>query len=381
MRSPKKVLFLITQAHWGGAQSFLVRFAVQLQKDGFDVLIASGGEGGLWNEAKKAGISTRALQSLKRSINPIDDFFAYREIKNLIKEYNPDFIHLNSTKMGLFGSFAARSFGIPVVYRIGGWRFLDPLPGFLRIFYTYLERITASLKNFIVVVHPGDLLIAQEKKIQPKQKIIAIPNGIAVQSFQKELLSSQDARRKLGIPEDAFVFGSVSNAYKTKGLDWYLKEMNVFLKGKEDVHVVVIGDGPQFSELTKIHSSLDRKIYIHLIGHQSNAAHLYKGFDVFVLPSRKEGMSTALLEAMAAGVPSIVTDVGANRWVIENKKGNAGFCISFGDGYQLRESMSVLLSDKNRRNKMGNIAEMSVKERFSWEKTYQAHKAVLDQLR
>lgn len=377
----KRILLLVTQADWGGVQSFLVRFAAGLMAEGHETLLAAGGEGELWAHAAAAGIPTRRLTSVVREISFAKDIGAVREIKNLIEVFRPDAIHLNSSKMGVLGSLAARlSKTRPrVVYRIGGWVFLEPIAGWKKWLYRTAEKLTARRKDVIITVHPGDKELAEKIGIQPREKILSVPNGLDLDRFLAALETHEDARRTLGLPASGFVFGTVANAYATKGLIPYLDTVKRICAAHPDAHFVIIGDGPEFDtlEAKRAELGLDRLL---LTGHRDDANRLYKAFDAFVLPSRKEGMPWTVLEAMASGIPVVATDVGACRWMTRDTDiGEASLIVPPQDAKPLTAALEKILANDALRSGLAAVGPEIVRQRFTWESTYRGNRdALLD---
>jgi glycosyltransferase involved in cell wall biosynthesis len=383
-RTANRVLLLVTQADWGGVQSFLVRFAKDLKAEGREVLLAAGGDGELWQEAERAGIRTHRLKHVARDITPIEDIRAVFEIKRLIDDFKPDAIHLNSSKMGVVGGLAsARSKTKPwTVYRIGGWSFLEPISPMKQSIYRVSEQLSARWKDVIVTVHPGDQELAERLGIRPRYWLTTVPNGLDVVNFVSRLKTKEAARSALGIPDGAFVFGTVANAYATKGLLPYLDALAKTLHEDKHAAGVIIGDGPELEALKRKRDDLDVRDRIILAGHRDDAASLYPAFDVFVLPSRKEGMPWTLLEAMAAGIPSIATDVGACRWMLTgSSSGDAGLIVPPNDALSLVEAMRRLRTQKTERDALSHAARLSVQNRFSWDETSSGNRDALDRMR
>ncbi|MEK7116361.1 MAG: glycosyltransferase, partial [Patescibacteria group bacterium] len=253
MPSAKRILLLVTQADWGGVQSFLIHFATELKKEGHEVLLAAGGEGELWAEAERQGIHTHRLTHVRRDINLIEDWRAIRELTRLYRSFRPDAIHLNSSKMGVLGSLAATSDKRQatnshprVVYRIGGWSFLEPMASWKQWIYRTAETVSAKYKDVIITVHPGDEMLAKKLGIVPRERIVTVPNGLDVAAFVSRLKTRMDARRALGIPERAFVIGTIANAYPTKALLPYLNVLKRMCDEDRGVVAVIIGNGPEF---------------------------------------------------------------------------------------------------------------------------------------
>lgn len=373
-----RILLLVTQADWGGVQSFLVKFAKSLIQDGHEVMLAAGGDGELWQAAKEAGVQTAHLKHMKRDINPIQDFFAYREIKNLIDTFKPQAIHLNSSKMGALGSLAAQNSKTKprVVYRIGGWSFLEPIAGWKRWIYRTTEKHSAVFKDIIITVHPGDAELASRLGIKPRQQIITVPNGLS-DDFTGNLCSHAEAKERLGLSDQAYVFGTVANAYATKNLLDYLDAVKPIHDDRPDCSFVIIGDGPELEKLKEKREKLklDR---LFLTGHRDDANRLYRAFDVFVLPSVKEGMPWTLLEAMSAGIPIVATDVGANRWMTQPTDGSpASIIIAPNETENMTAALGRIMQDKHKSAELAAAGPQIVEKFFRWENTYSGNREAL----
>src|SRR3989339_1399481 len=105
----RKIIYLVTQSEWGGAQEYVYNLAVNLDKNQFEILVLAGqGDGQLFDKLNQAGMACRKLKYLKRSVSPLADFLALKEIVSTYKKKKPDVIHLNSSKAGFLGSLAGK---------------------------------------------------------------------------------------------------------------------------------------------------------------------------------------------------------------------------------------------------------------------------------
>lgn len=318
MSSRSPIALAITLAKPGGATTFVFRFAQWLHRRGESVILLIGEEGSwLTEHCDEAGIPYERVPHLRRSIHPLHNLLAIRSFASLLRRIQPRALHLNSSMAGTLGSLAGRWVGIPkIVYCIAGWATLDASNPFQRALYLWPERLTARAKDDIVCLHDGDKQFAEEHGIRPKHALHVIPNGIDTKSLQASFLEPQEARRALGLPLDRPIIGCIANFYPAKDLARAMEAFAHVAKDSTEPHFCLIGDGPERAAIEGAiaqHGLSDR---VHLAGRREQAAQYLRAFDVFTLPSKKEGMPYVLLEAAAAGLPIVATSVGANRWML-----------------------------------------------------------------
>jgi glycosyltransferase involved in cell wall biosynthesis len=123
----KRILLLITRSEPGGAQSHVLELLQGLKKK-YEVILATGEQGFLLDEAKVLGIEAFLLPSLKRNISPVNDIKAYKEIRDTLLQTRPDLVHTHSSKAGILGRLAAHRLGIKNIFTAHGWAFADGTP-------------------------------------------------------------------------------------------------------------------------------------------------------------------------------------------------------------------------------------------------------------
>ena len=328
------LLYIITQADGGGAQKYTLALA-----NYFKGSIAAGNEAvKLFEEAKKSDLTTFPLYHLKRNINPFHDFLAVWEIRELLKILKPDIVHLNSTKAGVLGSFATIGLKTKVVFTAHGFIFNEPLSPAIRSFYLAAEKTASSYRDYIITVSDADKKSALENNLISESKISTIHNGIEVINF----LPKEEAKTKLNLPKNKFIIGCVANAYKTKGLDVLIEAISILSDDlKKLCEFIIIGDGPEFTNLKLKIENLHLTATINLAGKIDNVNTLLRAFDLFLLPSRKEGLPYTLLEAMQAGLPIIATNVGGNKEAL----GDSAILIKPEDPQILAKTIANLLNN------------------------------------
>lgn len=360
MDAKKRILFIVTLNEIGGAQRFINTLTDNLDPEKYEWSIATSDN----------------VKNLKRNPSIFSDLLAIFEIRRLIKSYNPDVVFLNSSKAGFIGSLATvfpkKLKNIKVVYRIGGWTFNDPWPKWKKWFWVRLEKISAGWKDIIIVNNKHDYDQALKLKIRPREKIVLVYNGLDV--YKMEFLPRDEARIKLfekiakysgKIFQTKYVVGTIANFYPTKGIKYLIKAAEQF-KNRDDLAFVILGDGIErkLYEDQIAQSGLQNKVF--LVGQIKDGYKYLSAFDIFVLPSVKEGFPWALIEAMAAKLPVIATHVGAVPEIIED--GKNGFIIETRNIEQIAGKIDQLTEDDRLRMEFGIQAHQTVLFKFPLDK-------------
>ena len=368
--SMSRILFIITQSEMGGAQRFLLEFAPYLKERGHQFSVAAGeGDG----EILKHFPGSYFIKNLTRGLNPIKDILALFEILRIIRKEKPDILFLQSTKAGFLGSFAAKLYGLRVVYRIGGWSFRDPRPAWMNKILLWMEKTSAPLKDTIIVNSELDRRLAIEKNIAADDKIVKVYNGIDQNAL--DFLPKEEARKKISnksqFPNDQTkIVGTIANLYAAKGLEYLIEAAHILSSTHHTpyhIQFIIIGEGREREKLESLIKKYNLKNFT-LTGRFQDARRYLKAFDVFVLPSVKEGFPWVVLEAMAAGVPIVATKVGAVPEVIENNKD--GFIVRPKDADGLASSINTFLNDKTLAQNIAQNAHEKLKQ-FSKERMLQ----------
>ncbi|KKR88730.1 MAG: Glycosyltransferase, group 1 family [Candidatus Yanofskybacteria bacterium GW2011_GWA1_44_21] len=374
----KRILFIVTQSEMGGAQRFLLNTISRLNKDIYEIgtAVGSDGDGELLNKLDELGIAFEIIENLKRNASPIKDFFAVFETRRLIMRHSPDTVFLCSSKAGFIGSLACRMptiiKDIKVVYRIGGWQFNDPRKEWQNKIYLILERLSAHWKDVIILNNIHDYNQAVEKKIRPREKIEIIHGGI--DTYKMNYLPREEARLKMleraskqsgKVFQADYIVGTIANFYPSKGLG-HLLDAAQYLKAKINVVFFVIGDGEKRIDLQTeiLKKGLEKNVF--LLGRMPEAYKFLTGFDIFVSPSLKEGFPWSILEAMAAKLPVIATQVGGVPEIIKN--GHNGFIVKPGDGKAIAEKIKELIANDHLRQELSIKSHQTVLFDFTLDK-------------
>jgi len=385
----KKILFIITQPHYGGAQKYVQELAINLPKDQFKVYIATGHSGHkkdknishssidnkligeLWlQELDKAGIETIRLTHVQRALSCKHDLLSCKELYGLYKKIQPNVIHLNSSKVGATGSVVAFLYNVfrnksakaKVIYTVHGFILNEPLEWWRKVYYWIAECVSAKLKDEIICVSENDKKSLLKYKIIKKNKISVISVGI---DFDKlKFIEKQTARLKITDKSD-IIIGTIAGLYKTKGIRYLIYAAKEVLQKKDNLQFIVFGSGPQNQYLRELIEKIGIENKFSIIQVNQKAAEYLKAFDIFILPSVKEGLPYTLIEARYAELPIIATRVGGIPEIIEN--GKTGLLIEPTKPKILANKIIELIEDKNLREKLSNDTRKNL-NKFSLQK-------------
>jgi len=319
----KKVIFVITKGNFGGAQRYVFDLASHLPKERCDVAVAFGKGGALKEKLAAREIRVMLLAHLVRDISLFSDIKACMELFSLFRRERPDVIHLNSSKAGALGAIAARMYllgikekGLRIIFTVHGFAFYENRPWIARVLIRCVSWLTMLLSDATIVLNDRD---ATAMRAWPfvKRGIQKIKLGMETDpAFEKqEALSKLEAvgmRRGTGP-----LLGTIAELHVNKGLQYLIGALTLL---PPSVSLCIIGGGEEKENLERL--ALERGVAarIFFAGFLRDASRYLGAFDLFVLPSLKEGTPYVLLEAGSQGIPVVACDVGGIGEVIANKK-------------------------------------------------------------
>jgi glycosyltransferase involved in cell wall biosynthesis len=267
-----------------------------------------------------------------------------------------DLIHVNSYVPGNYARLAAALMQVPII--------IDHWHGFTRFSpkRRHICRVLARFTDLSIAVSQGvkDYLL-QEIGLNPA-KIRVVPNGVDVAAIDAAR-PGPEVRRELGLPEGVPLIGLVGRLdHWGKGHKELLTAM-AQLRDRHPVHALMVGGGRRMDEVKALTASLGLAGQVHFLGNRRDVPDLLNALDIFVLPSYSEGVSLALLEAMAAGLPVIATAVGGLPEVVTD--GETGLLIPPRDAGALAAALARLLADPAWAQPLGAKARQHVRENYS----------------
>ena len=363
-----KIIYFITKSVWGGAAKYIIDLASKPNGERFEIYVAAGGDGALKTAAEKAGAIYLSVPSFGREIKFFSDVQSFFEVLYLIFRLKPDIIHVNSSKAGGVCGLAGFIYelvggNLKMIFTAHGWAFHESRPKLQLIFIRFLSWLTCLFYDRVICISSLDYYSASKLKIAPERKLALIHNGI---SPEIQFLPRGQAREKLGLAQEAFIIGTIAEWIKNKGMDILFKAA-AGLKN-QNLRFLLIGSGenPEKEEIYNLVENLKLSDCVSLKEFLPEAAMYLKAFDIFVFPSRKEGLPYALMEAGLAELPIVATDVGGNPDIITNDEN--GILIPPENAGALKNALENMLADKNKALSLGKKAREKILKEFTLEK-------------
>lgn len=285
------------------------------------------------------------------------NFMAYERIKKIVLEESYDLVHTHTPIASFLTRLACKKIvGLKILYTAHGFHFFRgaSLKNWL-IFYPF-EKFCSYFTDAIITINKEDYRLAQNKLHASKTYYIP---GIGFDT-EKIANASKDINKKkhleIGIPRDAFLILSVGELNKNKNHEVIIKALERL--NNPNIHYCIAGEGDLKNYLEKLSNKLGLRNRVHLLGFRKDIGELCKTADIFCFPSQREGLGIAALEAMAAGLPLITSNV--HGIVDYSRNGKSGFTCNPSSIEEFANAIDLLFNNKELRAKMGEYNRNNV---------------------
>lgn len=241
-----------------------------------------------------------------------DNYKAYRNLCEVLKQGDVEVIHCNTPIGGMVGRICGRKYKIPkVIYTAHGFHFYKGAPLFNNTILKWAEEIMAHWTDVIITMNEEDYQAAKRMKLKKGGKVYKINGvGINIEEYQNINVDLVEKRRSLGLSENDFVCIAMGDLVKRKN---YETAIRVIAKCKyKNIHYLICGEGPELKQLQELSSRLQLDKRIHFLGFRNDIKELLAISDCFLFTSLQEGLPRSLMEAMASGLPCIVSSIRGN---------------------------------------------------------------------
>lgn len=327
------------------------RLAVSLDQTRFRSVVCLFRPGWLGDVCRDANLPTYVV-GMKGAV----DRHWFKNVADLLKKERVDAIHAHEFTANAYGTALGKLVNTPVVATIHGKNYYCEQVK-RRIAYRWVSRVSTmvavsdDLRQFLV----ERVGIAQER-------VRVIYNGVDV-STPSDPVQIASVRSELGLGRWETVIGAVGSLYPVKGHSYLIRALPSILKEYPKVLLLIVGRGELENELKAEVVGLNLQDHVRFLGFRNDVHTLLSAMDIFVMPSLSEGLSMAILEAMAAGLPVVATKVGGNPEIVQD--GETGFLVPPENSDLLAERVVDLLRNPRRARDFGDRGKRRVTERFS----------------
>jgi glycosyltransferase involved in cell wall biosynthesis len=342
--------------NFGGLEVLVIQLAEQLQRRGIRSPIVALSEGTLVEEARSRGIETFTLG--KR--DGFDPRILWK-VARLVRRHHIDVLHTHNFAPLIYGALAGRVAGARVINTRHGRATLSTLP--------FIWRLT---DRAIAVSDDARREMLKHNTIPP-ERVRVILNGIDLAPYRQLDPTDNALRRELGIAAGTPIVGVVARLAPEKDHATLLRAFRTVRERGVAAELVIVGGGELEATLRTLCHELGIESAVHFLGFRKNIPQLVHGMDLFVLPSRMEGVSLTLLEAMAAGKPVIATRVGGNPEVVVDHE--TGYLVGPGGADSLAAAMTRLLSQPALASQFGRAGRERALSAFSADRMVDAYAA------
>lgn len=307
----------VTEASGGGVRRHLRRVVPELRRRGLAVGLLMGtgrAEPDLGEDLaqyRALGCEVHTFRSGRGTVPAV--LAGIPALRRLVRGWGPGVVHLHATRAGLFGRLALGGRGAPAVaYSPHAFVFEAGAPAWARWCGLQVERRLARRTAALVCVSPSEGDLARARLALPAERVHVIENGLEA-GFAEGLLPRAAARSAWGIPEAAVLVGFCGRLAPQKDPGTLLRAAAGVSRPPGTLRLAMCGTGPLERRLRGLAASLGVADAILWLGYVPDLARRMAAFDLVALPSRYEGLSYTLLEALGAGVPVLAADIPANR--------------------------------------------------------------------
>ena len=345
----------------GGLEHLVIQLSVQLQRRGIRSVIVVLTDGALVGEARRQGIDVFVLgkrEGLDLTVIP--------RLARVLRRERADVVHSHNFAPLNYGTLAAKLCG-------------------LRTLNTRHGRAAITASRLIWALTDGVIAVSEDAKREllahnriAAHKVHVVLNAVDTTVY-RERRGGVLRRIELGLPEGVPIVGTVGRLSPEKDHATLLEAVKMMRDAGSTAHLAIVGGGPLEAALTTQVEALGLQESVHMLGFRTDVPAVLSLLDVYVLPSRMEGVSLTLLEAMSAGLPVVATRVGGNPEVVV--EGATGLLVEPGEPRQLAAALQSLLGDEARRLTLGADGRRRVDETFSMERFVDAHVQLYERLR
>lgn len=342
--------------------------------DDFETLLIGGlpeqGEADSLHILNQYNVQPLLLEEMQRNPSIKSDRAAYKKIKEIIRDFQPDIVHTHAAKAGALGRKAAKSAGVPVIiHTYHGHVFHGYFNTLKTLLFKSIERRLAKYSTKIVAISPIQKQeLASIHKICSADRIEVVPLGFDLEKFH----SNKDENRKVTrmnyqLAEDEIAIAIIGRLAPIKNHSFFIDVIKeISTKTAKKIRVFIVGDGEEKENIQQQINDFKwpKNIRFELTSWIKDVSSFNPGMDIICLCSKNEGTPVSMIEAQAANVPVISTDVGGVRDIISDKK--TGIIVTSGAKNEYIEQLLLLIENDVFRKQLSESGWEYVKDNFHY---------------
>ncbi|MBN1155340.1 glycosyltransferase family 4 protein [candidate division KSB1 bacterium] len=379
--SVKKIKILRIQSRIciGGPAIHTEILSLHMPRDKYETLVVGGAvekyEKSSHEKLIENDVRVEIIHSMKRNILLLNDIISIYQIYKIIKKYDPDIVETHTAKAGAVGRIAAVFGRVPIIiHTFHGHVFNNYFNRFITQLFVIIEKMLARVTDKIIVLSESQYVdIVKKYRIAPENKVQVVHLGLDLELY-KNCQPSNELKKELGLNSDDVIIASIGRLVPIKNNKMLIDVVTVLRDRNKKYHLCFMGDGDLRSELEMIS---DRSC-THFLGWRTDLQNIYSGVDLVALTSLNEGTPIAIIEAMAAGVPVVCTNVGGVSDIVTDEE--TGFLVDSNDVSTMCAKINLLMEDIQLKNKMTTKARKDVLAKFSYQRLIKDMELLYDEL-
>lgn len=327
-----------------------------LQELGYEVIVAANYEGynGKLDDKNVKMLDIR----FTRSPLTLQNIKAFKKLNKYVKENKIDLIHCHTPVGGVMGRIIGKLNKVQtVIYTAHGFHFFDGAPKLNWVIYYPIEKFLSRYTDILITINQEDYNRAKNKFYA--KKVEYIPGvGVDVEKIENTRVNKEQKRKELGIEKDSMVLLSVGELSSRKNHITPIRTLAEI--DNKNIIYLIAGVGPLENYLKEEVKKLNLEKQVKFLGFRKDVYELCKVADIYIFPSKREGLGIAGLEGMAAGLPLVSANINGIKDYTEN--GKTGYCVDRFSINDFKNAIEKLAYNKNLRQRIGNYNEQVVKK-------------------
>lgn len=352
---PIKVLEVIRQGQIGGGESHVLDLIRGFSHEEVEPIAMAFTSGQMINTLEEDGIKCYVIDT-----NKAFDFKVQKKIKEVIGKEHIEIIHAHGSRAASNVFLISKQMHIPLIYTVHGWSFHQDQSRLVYKLRAWSEKLICHYSQKVICVSESNRISGEN--IFGLKNAVVIENGINLQRFTPDKVFN-DIRIEFGIDKDDFIIGFIARITLQKAPLDFIKSVALANKKNPNIKGLIIGDGDMKNEVYSYIKENNLENCFYLSGFRTDVPELLNTIDVFCLPSLWEGLSIALLEAMAMRKALVVTPTDGTKELIQN--GKNGIIIDFNNPEALSEAYLKYYQNPSLISQYGSEAQKLILKRFN----------------